>query len=410
LPYAWSNECNNNPGVCPVDPSENFAHFYIEVKNGFPYLMQEDFANQQLVLDDPFRLTKCRAWQRSHNIGSPNDPDFWDNCESDDYLLAYSQISPANVFNFILPNSQQVIIQISPTGVYSITAQDNDIQYLNMSDSWVDSSLWQRVRDTSESPWSNWSFEDEWRVYGTYGADPWDAPPHIQSRYHTWPPEDDDDIKYKLETCEHFEGHEAGTVNYDNVNEWDDNYRSSDAGLKEVASLASKGPWSQLYYQTENYVEFVHDIVDPEFKQIRIEKVDDYWRIYMGFGDGAAVNLTSDFIKLITEKDAWDSRLWAYVIDIFADGTITVVDFGTGVSWPEFDTEFVLYDTELEINRGLKIQPSSIGEVLSTEGQVEYEIIADAQKDQFRDQGWHDSNIYLTYITPMVPKVSKVVI
>lgn len=180
-------------------------------------------------------------------------------CTTDALITPYSRGNPIEEIHIVLPNTQEVKVTGTATSINAISGSENIIHYNNLSDHWVDVHMQKRVWLASGTPsWGPWFYEIDWRSYET---NPYDgAPDHIKNQYSPWPPQDvPEKREYRIWECEHFTGRSPGSINFNNINDPDDVYRTSLAGLKETASYAVKGVWSGYTYAQDNLNDFIHD-------------------------------------------------------------------------------------------------------------------------------------------------------
>jgi len=277
---------------------------------------------------------------------------------------------------------------------------ETKVIYKNISDSWIDVSLWHIG-----------NFQRDWRVYGQ-SPDPWDAPQWIQDSYSEWPPEDEIN-PWTIQVCEHLTSTPCGEVDYENATSDEDIQRTSADIPLETCEFAVQGPWSGLIYE-QGYEknEPVCDVVNLEIHKIRIERVEigfdeSVWRFWVGYGNGKP-SFSGTIVDLFDYWNAWDTAEHTIKFDVEDDGTITILEEGTGVTWPTTGLEdpTVYYDTELDIQKsGVILLPASPYEIFSPLGVIEFQTILDAQIKVFTDQGWDEDNISFSYIMPLVRKL-----
>jgi len=351
------------------------------------------------------------TWQRSHNDNNSNQKEYWDDCESPSYLRLSQNVQVLDQIHFKLPDGQEIRIVSSATSMFATSKLQTELFYMNITDSWIDSSLWSRVRDTSLDPWGDWVYQNsDWRVYGS-SPDPWDAPDHL--RQSPWPPQDTQLRQWTLKTCNHVTGEPDGSVDYDNATSDEDVYRTSADIPLETASFAVQGTWQGLFWEgSPSRSEIAHDMINPEILKMRIEQLQDgfgesFWRFWVGYGDGQPRGVSGVIVDLVTYWDRWASAEYTMEFDLFEDGTITLIYNGTGVSWPVTGEEdpTVYYDSELGFQRpGVIVLPSTPYGVLSPTGLIEFQTIIANATQEFLDEGWLEDNIGLNYVMSLVRK------
>lgn len=350
-------------------------------------------------------------WQRSDNQNQFNRRDYWDNdCESKAYFTPFVGQSPINNVYFQLPNGQEVRIFSNRQAVAFTSAQETVVHLMNLSNSWIDVMLEDRYLITPDPPadpyWTNWEFENEWRSYGDPTPDIWDgAPWHLKDNYSNWPPQDTETHQYRTILCDHSksQGCNAYTQNADDV---DDIYRTSNTGLLETALIPIKGLWSGLIYAdvSASYNEPACDVISMSLRKLRIENQETHHRMWVSFG-GEHDFPSSPIIDAIDYYNAWDTAEYSYVVDILLDRTLQEVDWGKNITWPTFDDETVVFDTELNIQKpGFLFLPESPFDIMGPAGINEIFRITDEHKENFKQYGFTDSYINWSYAQPLVKK------
>ena len=348
-------------------------------------------------MEDYHNLNLARTISRSDYYPDYNWFTFWDDCRSFAYAANEQYISPVQIMHYILNDRKEIRILTGLTSICATTPVESKIHYFNISDSWVDVSLWSKI------PSGDWRWErEDWRVYGT-NPDPWDAPDLIKNKHISWPPSGEN-TEWKIEVCEHLSSHTAGGANYPNVINENDIYSTSIP--IETAIAAVKGAWSGLRWQTDSHNEFIHKIVSPQISRIRIEKISGYHRIYIQFSNGTPVGWEgNDFVDLITNYGEWVTNPYIYIFDVLDNQTIMDFDYGQNISIPNFNDESVLYDSYFSTNRGVKIMPIQPYTVLNETGIAQFETIINEQKQYFRDRGWKEDYIENRTSVPLVKKL-----
>ncbi len=358
-------------------------------------------------LDDPWNVTLERTWYRKHTDNAPyNNPSYWDFCKSDRYFTPYYGQTPIGQLHFQLPSSQEVRIFSNVACVAFTSGAESVVHRMNSADSWVDVKLEDRTGSGDPVVWNPWQFEKEWRVYGKSGVDIWDAPAHYQDDYSSWPPQDTSTHEYRTIVCEHYTSNDCGEAYQQNANDVDDIYRTSDVSLIEKAVTPVKGLWSGLAFNTDDHSqnEPACDVIAMEFTKLRIQRIDEYYRIWVGFGSGDP-GWTGRTAESITYWDAWASADYSYVVDILSDGTLVEVDWGKNITWPTFVDETVIYDSELEIQQsGFLVLPVSPFDLMGPAGITEIFKITDEYKEDFKAYGFTDPYINWSYAAPLVKK------
>jgi hypothetical protein len=353
-------------------------------------------------MEDSWNTVLHRLWDRKHTWVPPRE-DYWDECDST-FVTPFHRLAELNAIYFQLPNGQEVRLLGTSIAIIATSGEESIYQYVNVTDSWIDVKLERRVYHTGS--WHPWFYLDSWRTFGTDDADIWDAPPFIQDRYSSWPPQDTDTVQHRTILCDHITGHAAGSVEYDNANNINDVYRTDNDGLDETDTIAFKGTWSNRIYRFDPWTpwenETVVDVVGTAFRKMRVEKRSDYYRIWIGFGDGDP-GFTGDLVDAIDGD--WDSRPYTLVFDILADRTLRKEDYGTNISWPTFDSDSVLYDSVLNVQKpGFLFLPDNPFNIMGPVGEAEIFRIIDEAKDHFRNRGYTDPYIEWAYAQPLVKK------
>jgi hypothetical protein len=325
-------------------------------------------------------------------------------------MTPFHRLAELSAIWFQLPNGQEVRLLGTSIAIIATSGEESIYEYINVSDSWIDVKLERRVK--YPWGWQPWFFLDEWRTFGTDDADIWDAPPFIQAHYpFGWPPQDTDSVQHRTILCDHITGHAAGSVGYENANNINDVYRTNNSGLQETDTVAMKGTWSNRVYRFEPWEiwenEAVVDVVASTFLKMRVEKRSNYHRIWIGFGDGDQ-GYTGPLADAVGND--WDSRPYTFVFDILADRTLRKEDFGTNISWPTFDSDSVLYDSVLDVQKpGFLFLPDLFFDTMGPAGTAEMFRIIDEAKDHFRNRGYTDPYIEWKYAQPLVKKPPVVV-
>ena len=388
-PNVWSRQCHST-GVCEVTSENYYKILYLKVVNGFPYNMQVDSIEPNHNLDTLFNTALMRAWVRD-DYDTPPHISFWDNCRSDTYFAPVTYANSYNQYHFKLQNGQEVSLRNLLHCVMITSGIESKVIYHNISDSWVDVALY---------------FDDEyighaWRVHGN-NPDPWDAPSWISNQFNEWPLTG----SYNLRICYHLSSNSYGSIQDENINTVDDIYRTTVPN--EIHPLPVKGIWAGFVYDINEYNEYVYDNVCCQFKKIRIEKYIDYHRFYVSYGDGAPEGLTGSggILHTITQQNKWESQGFGITFDLMPDSTIYIIEQGGSYNFPVEWNEYIVYDTELEINKlsSRAIIPTNIFSLLTAAGLTELERIYNEVIADWLTQGWTLNDIGIRQQTSLVTK------
>jgi hypothetical protein len=232
-------------------------------------------------------------------------------------------------------------------------------------------------------------------------VDIWDVSQFMQNQYSTWPPQDTDTREYRTFLCDHETTNSPGLVNYHNINNVNDVYSTNSANEDETASYPFKDVWSGFAYEEDELNETVMDMVGPRLRKFRIEQRSNYHRFWLGFGDGDP-DVSGGLADIV--GDNWDSRAYTFVFDLKADRTLEEISYGTGISWPTFDNDDVLYDSTLRTNKGVQFNPISPFDVMGEEGTTEIFRIIDDERQSFRNRGFSDQYINWESVEALVKK------
>lgn len=438
-----------SPDNGPVAAEDYYKLFYITIRNGMPrYLTETELLKYDLEI--PFKTILQKPWHRSDidwtgtaltKYPSEDVVDYFDNCQTVAYL-AELYISSLSERFYELPGGLQLRLFTTRSAVLAETGHDRKITYYNSTDSWVDViegfTYNSTYNDPLESGYASWeeppgpnvvhaqgtTYKYLWRSYSKEIYPQW-----ILDKYYDVPIEEYHDVREEYVTFQQsdlpwsppgvgwYTIHWARDINswpttktcpqdknnlhevqYDTL-ETIDNFYTTEKPNEIATDVIAKGlPYGAIggnyLDQATGPVDILYDVVNLFIENTRIEKYEDHFKIYIEYGGGAPRAVPEDendlkYIDTITSQNKWDSRIHGQHLKIDFNGAIEILYEGADIEFPDDENEYIIYDTNLGINKlPLKsFKYVNVGQATSEQGWTRFDEMLDEQTIDWVEKG-----------------------